>query len=146
MSIQVDIVSAKDFAEQKGVSFEWVIKHIEDGTYQGQQIEGEWYIQNPPKSSPAPTSSAHSQYKSARSVASFLSFFGWLFFILGLVGAFATGIMSLLPGGSGIISAFFYCLEGIIGGLLTLTAAQLLRAVLDIADNTREILKISQYK
>lgn len=80
---------------------------------------------------------AEEHYKTARTVCAFISFFGWIPVVLGLIVIVisfsnSAGLMGILMASSPIVV-----------GLLMVMFAQVAIAILDIADNSRETRKMT---
>ncbi len=90
---------------------------------------------------------AESNYSTAIGVANILMYCGWFIVAIGIIAAFmglgsiskyATGLQILISTGPGIGVA--------ISGLFMVATSQVTRAVVDTADNSREMLKLLQNK
>lgn len=93
------------------------------------------------------TDTYKSSYKTARGISEFVSFLGWLLFIVGIVIAlvgFVGGIKSRYGGVS--LIAMLPGLGTAVAGLLLVMGGQVTRATVDSADHTREIMNILREK
>lgn len=90
-----------------------------------------------------------SKYRNARQVSYIISFFGWLIVFGGIVGIFvgldASGSLArsgMLRGDAAAIAAMLPGVLISITGLVVVAAGQIVRATVDNADNTGEMLSI----
>lgn len=94
------------------------------------------------------TSVVQSDYTTARKIAMFISFLGWIVFAGGIIAAFVgmeSGLQSRYGGGVSILAT----LPGFsiaVSGLFLVAAGQVTRATVDNADHTREILSFIREK
>ena len=72
-----------------------------------------------------------SKYGTARFVSLLVSLAGWLLFLAGLVSVFRMPLLAMLPGIGVAVS-----------GLFLVASGEVMRASVDNADHTREILKV----
>lgn len=77
-------------------------------------------------------------YGTARDIARVISFAGWLFVGLCAVAA----VITVINGPGAIAMLFIPIIIGAIGGFLMVAAGQVLRATVDNADNTGQILAL----
>jgi hypothetical protein len=91
-------------------------------------------------SNPNPVEDFRSTYKTARSIARFISVVGWLVIICGGLGLLIA-LASLTLTNAGMV-AVVAGLSAMLSGLLLISAGQLTRASVDTADHTGAILAI----
>jgi len=148
------MISVEEFGKKKGITTEKVIKMIKDGFYAGRVIDEEWFVESSEilssnsMSSTKSTGIYQSDYVVARKVAKFLSFLGWVVFVIGVIAAFAGLVAGTqAPYSDGV--SLLALLPGIgvaVSGLFLVAAGQVTRATVDNADHTREILNIIREK
>jgi uncharacterized membrane protein len=98
-----------------------------------------------------PQETLKSDYKTGRFLARVISFFGWLLIAFAVVvTVFALGAGQLLglgtqqTGVSSIAAAFVLLLSGIITGTILVASGHFMRATMDTANATRQMLRIMQ--
>ena len=111
----------------------------------GEGVELTKQDKNPINESQTNVSSVTSNYEVAQKIATIMSFIGWTIVVIGvmvaLVGSAGMSQNPYARGGSAIIGL----LPGIgmsISGFFLVAGAQVTRAMVDNADNTREILNL----
>lgn len=93
------------------------------------------------------TMAQQSAYGTARFVSFFISFLGWVAFVVGIIAAFASmGSLQLKYGAGVSVLALLPGLGISISGLFLVAAGQVTRATVDNADNTRQILDLLRGK
>jgi hypothetical protein len=95
------------------------------------------------KDEPATTEQAKttykSKYKGAKTVASILEIFGWITVVAGVI----MGLMMFTASG---FAALGTGIGSLISGLFLVGIAQVITAIVDIADNTAQLLQIEKSK
>ena len=142
------MIPVEQFASQKGIAVEKVISMIKDGFYSGRIVEDEWYVQvNELTSTTNKSAKEHSlgyksNYNTARTMSDILSVIGWIMVVVGVLGAlilasqgYSFNVLAMLPG-----------LAIAISGLFMVVAAQVTKATVDNADQTREIMNLLRKK
>jgi hypothetical protein len=81
-------------------------------------------------------------YGTARTIAQFVSFIGWVVFVISLLILAASLIKSIGPDRGFALIGIFPAFAGAISGLLLVMAGQMTRAIVDTADNTGNILAL----
>ena len=147
------MIPVEEFARQRGTVPEKVVQMIKDGSYVGQVVGDRWFVQpgavskdqHPKKTTTS--SSYKSEYETARKVAMFISFLGWLLFAAGILSAFAGFASGFQDGYGGVsIIAMLPGLGIAVSGLFLVASGQVTRATVDNADHTREILALLREK
>jgi hypothetical protein len=151
------LLEATMYANRLGIPVEDVITKINDGTYIGRQVHGEWYLKPPmvivstdnTSSQDVNTKSNESVYDdgapTSYGVARFLlkitSFLGWVLLLGGLVWLLSGFVLSdgaqdkLIKGGVSFLV-----------GIAIIQVNQVILAVLDTSDNTLELLRVMRDK
>jgi|GEM_PF-1879911 len=152
------LLEATMYADRLGVSVENVIAKIENGTYIGRQIHGEWYLEPPEVTVSAKNIPTHetniqskeskhnddvpTSYGTARVLMKVTSLFGWILVVGGLIWLLSSFVLSgdeaqdkLIKGGIALLV-----------GLAIVHVNQVILAVLDTADNSLELLRVMRDK
>jgi lipopolysaccharide export LptBFGC system permease protein LptF len=85
-------------------------------------------------------------YGTARMLAQFVSFIGWVVFVISLLMMAFSLIKSLGPDRGFALIGIFPAFAGAVSGLLLVMAGQMTRAIVDTADNTGEMLAVMKNK
>lgn len=142
------MIPVEEFARMKDMPPEKVIRLIKDGFYIGRLADGQWYVDIGEAASlaGAPVSSNYqSEYGVARVVAKSIAFLGWVV-IWGSLAIFLLVLVAVSqpvgPDGSLIFAGIMSGLGMVVFGLNMIVGAQIMRATVDNADHTREILHL----
>lgn len=156
MSAPEGMVPLEEFAERKKLKPEVVVKMVKDGFFVGRLVDGEWYVEASELSSRAgstapsvqgPANRVPTHYGTAKGVSTFLAFVGWLLFAAGIIAALIGFNSFNGPYGMVDITTILMTLPGLgfaFSGLLMVASAQVVKATVENADNTREILVLLQ--
>tara|TARA_R110001583_G_scaffold79783_1_gene215208 strand:- start:118 stop:594 length:477 start_codon:yes stop_codon:yes gene_type:complete len=152
------LLEATMYADRLGVSVEYVIAKIKNGTYIGRQVHGEWYLEPPEVTVSTKDIPSHdvniqlndsrydddvpTSYGTARVLMKVSSFLGWIMVVGGLLWLLSSFVIS----GDGAQDKQIQGGIGLLVGFAIVHVNQVILAVLDTADNTLELLRVMRDK